>query len=310
MGKGLDPRWSVVLAALLFSTGGAAIKAIALPGWHIAGGRSLIAAVAVFLLVPSARRGWDARTAFVGTGYAATLILFVLANTLTTAANAIFLQSTAPLYLLAFAPLVLGERASRRDVGVLFAIAAGMTLFFVGERAGATSTARDPGLGDALAAASGATWAFTLLGLRRLARDGAAGASQGAVVVGNLMAVAVAATAVAVGGATAAAPSTKDLLLLAYLGVFQLGLAYLFLARGLAGARALDASLLLFLEPALNPVWAWLAHGERPDATSLAGGAVILGATAAKAVLDARAERQSASRDAAPVGTPSAGGGA
>src|SRR5688500_15647594 len=122
-------RLQVLAAALLFSTGGAAVKATTLTAWQVAGFRSGIAALAVFLLVPAARRGWTWHVVPVGVAYAATLVLFVTANKLTTAANAIFLQASAPLYMLAFGPLLLREpvrqigRASCRE-GVQRAVGA------------------------------------------------------------------------------------------------------------------------------------------------------------------------------------------
>src|SRR3990172_9137079 len=94
----------LLAAAVLFSTGGAAIKACTLSSWQIASFRSVIAAVALFLLLPDARRRWTWRAVAVGAAYAATLMLFVLGNKLTTAANTIFLQSTAPLYILLLGP--------------------------------------------------------------------------------------------------------------------------------------------------------------------------------------------------------------
>src|SRR3989442_11806346 len=97
-------RLRVIAAALLFSIGGAGIKACALTSWQVAGFRSGIAALVLFLLLPDSRRGWTRRTALVGASYAATMILFVLANKLTTSANTIFLQSTAPLYILLLGP--------------------------------------------------------------------------------------------------------------------------------------------------------------------------------------------------------------
>ncbi|HLS47395.1 MAG TPA: hypothetical protein VK012_02685, partial [Gemmatimonadales bacterium] len=99
-------RLRLVLAALLFSTGGAAIKATTLTAWQVAGFRSGVAALVLFLLLPESRRGWSWRTLLVGISYAATLLLFVLANKLTTSANTIFLQSTAPLYILILSPLL------------------------------------------------------------------------------------------------------------------------------------------------------------------------------------------------------------
>ena len=108
----------VFAAALLFSTGGAAIKACSLSSWAVASFRSGIAAVVLWLLLPGARRGWTWRTILIGAVYAATLILFVLANKSTTSANAIFLQSTAPLYLLLLGPLVLREPIRKADLAV------------------------------------------------------------------------------------------------------------------------------------------------------------------------------------------------
>ena len=106
-------RLKLVGAALLFSTGGAAIKATTLTGWQVASFRSGIAALAVLLLAPEARRGWSWRAVLVGVAYAATLVLFVTANKLTTSANTIFLQATAPLYMVVLSPWLLGERVRR-----------------------------------------------------------------------------------------------------------------------------------------------------------------------------------------------------
>jgi drug/metabolite transporter (DMT)-like permease len=103
-------RIQLLAAAALFSTGGAAIKACSLTSWQVAGLRSGIAAL-VLLLVPAARRGWTPRAWLVGAAYAATVVLFVQANKLTTSAATAFLQSTAPLYVLLLAPHLLGERA-------------------------------------------------------------------------------------------------------------------------------------------------------------------------------------------------------
>jgi DME family drug/metabolite transporter len=293
-------RFAILAAALLFSTGGAAIKAIGLSSWAVASLRSGIAAVAVLLLLPAARRLPSWRVVGVASVYASTMILFVSANKLTTAANAIFLQSTAPLYLLLLGPWLLGEPIRRRDLGAIAAIAAGMALFFFGTEPPRT-TAPAPMLGNLLATAAGVTWAFTVLGLRALGREtmrgdararaAAASASAQAVATGNVLAfLACLPLALPLGTVTAV-----DWALLGYLGVFQIGLAYVFLTVGLRTVPALEASLLLFLEPVLNPVWAWLVHGERPGPLALAGGAVILTATAVKAVLDARQRPQPAS---------------
>src|SRR2546425_10171933 len=110
-------RIEILAAAALFSTGGAAIKACSWSGWQVASFRSGIAALAVLVMLPAARRLPSGRALAVGAAYATTMILFVRANKLTSAADAIFLQSTAPLYVLLLAPLLLRERARPRDLG-------------------------------------------------------------------------------------------------------------------------------------------------------------------------------------------------
>jgi drug/metabolite transporter, DME family len=274
----LRNRLLLVAAAVLFSTGGAAIKAADLTGWQIASFRSLVAALALLAFLPEARREWSWRVWPVAAAYAATLILFSLATRLTTAANAIFLQSSAPLYMLLLAPWLLRERIRRSDVLYMVAVAAGMSLFAV-EPQRALATAPDPHTGNLCAAASGLTYAFALAGLRWTSRRQAGSAGLAAVAAGNLLAFA--------GALPMALPIARigysSVAVILYLGVFQIGLAYWCLTRAMREVPAFEATTVLLLEPALNPVWVWLIHGERPGAWPLAGGAVILAATLANA---------------------------
>ncbi len=275
----LLPRLEVIGAALLFSTGGAAIKACQLSGWQVASFRSGIAVLAVLLMVPAARRRWSPAVWGVGLAYAGTMVLYVLANKLTTAANTIFLQDTAPLYILLLGPVLLGERTRRSDVGLMVVMAAGMALFFVGVPE-PQATAPAPLAGNLLALGAGICWALTIMGLRRLGRQGEEqGVAAAAVACGNLIAFGVTLPlALPVGPVRPA-----DWALVAFLGVVQIGLAYVLLTRGVRGVPALETSLLLLVEPVLNPVWAWLVHAENPGPWSILGGAVILGATAWRA---------------------------
>ena len=268
-------RLLLFAAAFLFSTGGAAIKSCSLSSWQIAGFRSGIAAVSLWILLPEARRCWTWRSFSIGVAYAATLVLFVLANRSTTSANAIFLQSTAPLYLLLLGPLVLREPIRRSDIAVISAVAAGASLLLFGSP-GIAKTAPDPAYGNMLAVASGLTWALTLTGLRWLAkrRQGAESAA-GTVIVGNCIAFVICLPqALPVTHSTAA-----DWVVLLYLGIFQVGLAYLALTRSIRHVPGLEAATLLLIEPVFNPVWTWLIHGEQPGALALAGGAVIITST-------------------------------
>lgn len=275
-------RLQLLAAALLFSTGGAGIKVESFHAAQVSMVRSAVAAVAILLLARG-RMSWSAPAVGAGLIYAGMLTLFVASTKLTTAANAIFLQATAPLYLLVLAPWLLRERFRRRDVVYLIAVAAGMVGCFLGQTA-ASATAPNPALGNLLGALSGLVWAITLLSLRYIGRDHGADAGIAVVVAGNAFA-AMAALPMAWPLPAAGAGEWATLL---YLGVFQIGLAYVLLTRAMPHVPALEASLLLLLEPVLNPVWTWLFRGENPGAWTIAGGAVIVAATAVKSGYDAR----------------------
>lgn len=281
-------RLQIVAAAILFSTGGAAIKATSFDG--LSGGiavacfRSGVAALAIAILLPRSRHNWSWRTLVVGATFAVTLILFVAGNKLTTAANTIFLQSTAPLWIAIAAPFLLRERVVRRDLIFMTVLAVGLALFFV-DATGPSETAPRPLLGNVLAVISGVGWAGTVMGLRWLGRRDGTNAAAAATVAGNLIAFVVC-LPFAIGPATDSVGS--DWLWIVYLGVIQIGLAYVFITRAMPHLRALEVSLLLYVEPALNPVWAWMAHGETVGKFAILGGALILGATAVKTWADGR----------------------
>ena len=281
----IPARGHILLTALLMSTGGAGIKAVSLTNWQIASFRSGIAAIIVLLAVRRLPR-FSIPTLLVGTAYAATVVTFITANKLTTAANTVFFQGTAPLYLAILGPAVLGEHMPRRDVPILFVIAAGMLLLFAGN-AGPLSTTPNPALGNAIGVVSGCCWSLTLLGMRWLEKrdPSAKGAAAGnAAIVGNVLAfagclpLALPVAGLSVGNAAG----------IAYLGVFQVGLSYVLLTRAITHVPAVDASLLLLVEPALSPLWAWLLHGEIPGLWPLAGGALIIGAAGWKAWREGR----------------------
>jgi drug/metabolite transporter (DMT)-like permease len=266
---------AIFATAIIFSTGGAAIKACHLAAWQVAGFRSGIAAVVMVLLVPAARQVSGPILA-VAVAYAATLISFVLANKLTTAAQAVFLQAAAPLYVIGLERWLLGTRLSRRDVPVLSLVAIGIVLLFVGTGA-SSATAPDPARGNVIAIASGVFYACLLVGLRWLAdRTPRPGAAAAAAVWGNGLAF-----VVALPMALPIVDSTpRDWLVLGYLGTFQIALAYYLISRAVRTVSALDTALLLLVEPVLNPIWVWWLHGETPGPVAIAGGVLVLIATA------------------------------
>jgi len=270
-------RTTVLAAAILFSTAGVAIKSSSLSGLELAATRSSVASIVLFALLPSWRAFWKWRPLAVGVCYANTLVCFVVATKYTMAANAIFLQSTAPIYVLLLAPRLLGEPNRRSDYFITAALMLGMALFFV-EVDAASATASDPAFGNTLAIASGVSMAFALMGLRWLARDAVPGGEDpsGAAALGGNV---IAAAACLPFCLPLPALAPIDLAIVGYLGAFQIGFAYWLLTRGIRGLPAVEVSLLLLAEPVLNTLWTWAVHGETPGNWSLAGCAVILAAT-------------------------------
>ena len=277
----MSPRSKIICAAVLFSSGGAAIKFCGFGAWQLAAFRALIALTTILIVLPEARRGWTWRTVVVGIVYAATTLLYVQANKHTTAASAIFLQSTSPLFILLLAPLLLGEHATRRDLVQMAVMGAGLGLFFLGHDQ-PQATAPKPVLGNVLASVCAVTWAFTVIGYRWLVARGSSVAT--AAVAGNLTAAMVA----LIMAQPLVTGRPVDWAVVVFLGVCQLGIPYLFLARAVPQLRALEVGLFLLIEPVLNPIWAWIVHGETPGPATLIGGALILGATAGRTIIDAR----------------------
>lgn len=280
----MRPRLQLVVAAACFSTAGAAIKWCAFGPWQIAAFRALAAMLAILLLIPEARRGWTWRVALVGVAYAAAGLLFVFANKLTTAANTVFLQATNPLFVMALAPWLLRERVRTADLAFMGVLGAGLAVLFVGGGRH-FATAPHPLAGNLLAAGSAVAWAFTVTGYRWLAtaRGAPHGPVASAAACGNLLVFLVSLR----GALPLATGRGADWLVVVYLGVVQLGLAYVFLSRAIARVPALEASLFLLVEPVLSPVWAWLVQGETPGPLAAVGGAIILTATALKSRSDA-----------------------
>jgi len=264
-------RLRVFAAAACFSTGGALFKLATLTGWQVAGFRAVLAAAAVLVLIPEARRAWTWRAGLVGVTYAITTILFVQANKLTTAASAVFLQDSSPVFILLLAPWLLKERPRREDLVFLGVAAVGMACL-LGAGGAPQRTATNPALGNSLAAVSALTFALTM--------------RAAAAVSGNALAFLFCLPFALPFGTV----SLADWAIVAWLGVVQLGAGYAVLARAVPHLPALEVSLLLLLEPVLNPIWTWIVHREQPGGWTVVGGVIILVATAVKSLYDARRE--------------------
>lgn len=274
----VPPILFVLAAALLWSTGGLFIKATELSAYELSFGRSLLAALTVGYFTRRAGFRVNSVTLVAAALYAALLLLFVMATKLTTAANAIFLQYTAPVYVLVFEPLVFKEKYRRADFLVVAACAAGIALFFVGR------LRPEEMAGNLLALLSGVCFAVFML-LIRLPRAGRVNRAS-SIIYGNLLLAAACAPSFFRGVEKVTA---ADLGVILFLGVVQIGLAYTLFTRGIeGGVRSLDAGLVGYVEPLSNPVWVYLFLGERPSAWAALGGAIIITAVAAHTVALAR----------------------
>jgi len=267
-------RALVAFAALLWSTGGLAIKLVPLSGLGVVFWRSAV--TFLFMLVvfrPSAAR-WRGVSWVTVLLYAGMILSFVTATKMTTAANAIFLQYTGPLYVLALAPVLLDEPFRRED-GVAVGVALiGMSLFFVGRlEAGALA-------GNLMGALSGVFFGGVVLALRREAK----GDAIPSVIAGNGLA-ALLALPFAWGHLALDGPGLLDAL---FLGIVQMGVSYWIFVRALAVVPAAEASLIGMLEPMLNPVWTWLGVGERPSPWAILGGAIVIASVAGRTIFAAR----------------------
>jgi drug/metabolite transporter (DMT)-like permease len=276
------PLVFVLAAALLWSTGGLFIKWTSLSGLELSFCRSFFAAITVAIVTKHEGFGINRVTAFASVLYAVLLILFVMATKETTAANAIFLQYTAPVYLLILEPLIYKEKFRSRDLVTVLVCIAGMALFFVGQLRPQDVT------GNLFALASGLCFALYFLCLRHPKARAVNRASS--VIYGNILAVILTAP-----WGLAAIPTLNlhDTLSVVYLGVIQLGIAYaLFTVAMARGVRSLDAGIICYIEPVLNPVWVFLVIGEQPSRWALLGGAIIIVAVIVHMLLDARLKRR------------------
>jgi drug/metabolite transporter (DMT)-like permease len=264
----------LLIAALLWSLAGVLIKGLAWPALAVAGGRGFIAAL--FLLATS--RGlkftWSRVQIGAAVAYASCTVTFVIANKLTTAANAILLQYTAPVWVALLGAWLLQERPTRADWLAIIATFAGMGLFFANELRWVSV------LGNLIGVLSGVSFAVMAI-LMRKQKDGSAVES---IILGNLLAFLIGLPAIA----TAPALPARGWLMLFALGVVQLGLSYRFYALAIRHVTALEAVLIPVIEPVFNPLWVLLCFGERPGLLALLGGVIVLGAVTFRALASIR----------------------
>jgi drug/metabolite transporter (DMT)-like permease len=260
------------LAGILWSLGGLFIKQVQWNPLAISGARSAIAALVLLAFVRRPRITWSWAQVGAAIAYVGTVTLFVAANKLTTAANAILLQYAAPVYVALLGMWLLKERVTLLDWITIAVVIGGMALFFFDK------LTVGGWWGNVLAIVSGVTYA-TMIVLLRKQKDSSPAES---VLIGNVLTALIGVPFMLQGW-----PSLSNWPGLIFLGVFQLGLSYVLYSTAIKHITALEAILIPVIEPILNPVWVFLVIRETPGPYAVIGGAIVLAAVTGRYVLNA-----------------------
>jgi drug/metabolite transporter, DME family len=280
----LPPAIFVLLAVLLWSSGGLLFKLTTVSAFEVNAGRCLLAAITIGLLTYKKGLKLSGFTILTSILYALTLSCFAIANKMTTAANAIFLQYTAPIYILVLAPFVLKEKFRFADLITVALCLGGMSLFFFDSAPNNVLSPESQMQGNFFALTSGLFFGLYLLLLRHPASLRQNPAVS--VFYGNWIGVLLMLPFII---ANPSNWTSQDYVAVALLGIFQIGIAYFLFTYGIAkGVRSLDANLIGFVEPLLNPVWVFLFFGERPSNWAIIGGIIIISTIIGHMVVNSR----------------------
>jgi len=262
----------LIITAVLWSTAGIGIKSIAWNPMALAGARSGIATLVIWAAFRKSELRWTRKMICGGVAYAVMVLAFVAATKLTTAANAILLQYTSPVYVAILGAIFLQEKPRFYDWLTIGAVGGGIVLFFQDQM-----TAGDV-IGNLLAIVAGISQAVVAVAMRGQKNE----APFGSVLLGNALTF-LCGLPFMFGGS----PGANGWALIVALGCVQIGLAYVLYSIAIKYVPALEATIITMIEPILNPVWVFLLIGETPGPWALAGGAIILAAIAARYVVPA-----------------------
>lgn len=262
--------FAVFLTALLWSSGGLFIKLISLSPMQISFFRCLIAALVFLIIFKSKILKLNPLALLNSFSYAIVLILFVYATKTTNAANAIFLQSTAPIYVLIFEPTLTKTKYERINIITISVCFIGMILFFVGELS--------PGdiNGNIAALLAGVAFAAFFLGMKK--NEGKFG--EASIFYGNILVTLFCIPFIF----ELKSLSSSDLGMVSFLGIFQIAIPYALFSYGIQKIKAVEASIISMFEPVLNPIWVFFGYGEIPKVNVIIGGIIIISAITVKTI--------------------------
>jgi drug/metabolite transporter (DMT)-like permease len=261
------------IAAILWSTSGLFVKIMDWQPAAILAGRSIFSSILFLVYLRRIPLKWTRWQIMAAAAYVLTQFLYITAMKMTTAANAIFLQYTAPVYIVILGYWFLREKPARADWVSMLLIFSGLFLFF------GDSLNLNGLYGNLLAALSGVTLALLTVSMRAQ-KDGNPAES---ILLANLF------TATFGFAFVWQEPWTiTNWGILIYLGIFQIGLAFLLYSIAIKHVPALEATLIGTLEPILNPLWVFLFIAEMPGKMALLGALIVLAGVVISAITSAR----------------------
>lgn len=267
----------MLACAALWSIAGILFKLIDWNPFAIAGFRALLAAITVGIYMLAAKRKLVmSKNVLISAFFmAATFFCFVSANKLTTAANAIVLQFTSPIFIMLFSAVLFRQKFKASDVVTALLTFVGIAVFFVG-------SLHDGHLaGDLVAVLSGVFMAGMFVFVGRTDQS----EKMSGIFFGQVLTALIGIPFAFFSVMTITPAAVISVIIL---GIFQIGIPYILLGLAANHCPPLALSLIGALEPLLNPVWVMIFTGERPGVFSLIGGVIVIGAVTAQCILQDR----------------------